>query len=71
MMGHMMKHEEILSVQEVSFGYRNHPVLQKVSLPCTKGFSLPSRSKWSRQKYAVSLHSGNQYRLFGQYFPGK
>lgn len=31
MMGHMMKHEEILSVQEVSFGYRNHPVLQKVS----------------------------------------
>lgn len=31
MMEHMMKHQEILSVQEVSFGYRNHPVLQKVS----------------------------------------
>ena len=27
----MMGHQETLSVQEVSFGYRNHPVLQKVS----------------------------------------
>ena len=31
MMKHVMGHQEILSVQEVSFGYRNHPVLQKVS----------------------------------------
>lgn len=29
MMEHVMKHQEILSVQEVSFGYRNHPVLQR------------------------------------------
>ena len=27
----MMGHQETLSVREVSFGYRNHPVLQKVS----------------------------------------
>lgn len=29
MMKHVMGHQEILSVQDVSFGYRNHPVLQK------------------------------------------